>query len=80
KLLLLDEPPEGIQPSIIQDIGRVIQTLREQGEMAILLVEQYFDFARELADEYVVMGRGEVVLAGSEKEVQPHEVRRWLTV
>ena len=48
--------------------------------MAILLVEQYFDFARELADEYVVMDRGEVVLTGSEKEVQPHEVRRWLTV
>ena len=80
KLLVLDEPTEGIQPSIIQDIGRVIQTLRERGEMAILLVEQYFDFARELADEYVVMDRGEVVLAGSEKEVQPHEVRRWLTV
>ena len=80
KLLLLDEPTEGIQPSIIQDIGRVIQTLRARGEMAILLVEQYFDFARELADEYVVMDRGEVVLAGSKKEVQPHDVRRWLTV
>lgn len=80
KLLVLDEPTEGIQPSIIQDIGRVIQTLRERGEIAILLVEQYFDFARELADEYVVMDRGEVVLAGSEEEVQPHEVRRWLTV
>ena len=48
--------------------------------MAILLVEQYFDFARELADEYVVMDRGEVVLAGSKKEVQPHDVRRWMTV
>ena len=80
RLLVLDEPTEGIQPSIIQDIGRVIQTLQERGEMAILLVEQYFDFARELADEYVVMDRGEVVLAGSEKEVQPHEVQGWLTV
>lgn len=80
KLLVLDEPTEGIQPSIIQDIGRVIQTLRVRGEMAILLVEQYFDFARELADEYVVMDRGEVVLAGSEKEVQPHDIRRWMTV
>lgn len=80
KLLVLDEPTEGIQPSIIQDIGRVIQTLRERGQMAILLVEQYFEFARNLADEYVVMDRGEVVLAGSEKEIQPNEVRRWLTV
>ena len=80
KLLLLDEPTEGIQPSIIQDIGRVIQTLRARGEIAILLVEQYFDFARELADEYVVMDRGEVVLAGSKKEIQPHDVRRWMTV
>ena len=80
KLLLLDEPTEGIQPSIIQDIGRVIQTLRARGEMAILLVEQYFDFARELADEYVVMDRGAVVLAGSKNEVQPHDVRQWMTV
>lgn len=80
KLLVLDEPTEGIQPSIIQDIGQVIQTLREQGKMAILLVEQYFDFARDLADEYVVIDRGEVVLAGTRKEIQPHDVRRWLTV
>ncbi|MEC7193384.1 MAG: ATP-binding cassette domain-containing protein, partial [SAR324 cluster bacterium] len=80
KLLVLDEPTEGIQPSIIQDIGRVIQTLRERGQMAILLVEQYFEFARNLADEYVVMDRGEVVLAGSEKEIKPNDVRRWLTV
>ena len=80
KLLVLDEPTEGIQPSIIQDIGQVIQTLQEQGRMAILLVEQYFDFARDLADEYVVIDRGEVVLAGTRKEIQPHDVRRWLTV
>jgi urea transport system ATP-binding protein len=80
KLLVLDEPTEGIQPSIIQDIGFVIQTLRAQGEMAILLVEQYFEFARELADDYVVMDRGEVVLEGSKEEVHPQEVRRWLTV
>ena len=80
KLLVLDQPTEGIQPSIIQDIGRVIQTLRERGQMAILLVEQYFEFARNLADEYVVMDRGEVVLAGSEKEIKPNDVRRWLTV
>ena len=80
KLLVLDEPTEGIQPSIILEIGRVIKMLREQGEMAILLVEQYFEFASELADAYVVMDRGEVVLAGTHKDVQAKEVRRWLTV
>ena len=80
KLLVLDEPTEGIQPSIIQDISRVIQTLREQGEISILLVEQYFEFARELADTYVILDRGEVVLDGSRDEVQPEDARRWLTV
>ena len=80
KLLLLDEPTEGIQPSIIQDISRVIQTLREQGEISILLVEQYFEFARELADIYVILDRGEVVLDGSREEVQPEDARRWLTI
>ena len=80
KMLLMDEPTEGIQPNIIQQIGEVIKYLKSDQGMTIFLVEQYFDFARELADEYVVMDRGEVVLAGSEKEVQPHEVRRWLTV
>ena len=64
KLLVLDEPTEGIQPSIIKDIGRAISYLRDQGKMAIVLVEQYFDFARALADTYAVMERGEVVLAG----------------
>ena len=80
KLLVLDEPTEGIQPSIIQDISRVIQTLREQGEISILLVEQYFEFARELADIYVILDRGEVVLDGSREEVQPEDARRWLTI
>src|SRR3984957_10845449 len=64
RLLILDEPTEGIQPSIIKDIERVIRDLAARGDMAILLVEQYFEFARALADKYVVMERGEVVLAG----------------
>src|SRR6202046_2371694 len=64
RLLVLDEPTEGIQPSIIKDIGRVISLLRGRGEMAILLVEQYFDFAQELADTIVVMARGEVGMGG----------------
>jgi len=73
KLLLLDEPTEGIQPNIIQQIGRVIEGLRERGDMAIILVEQYFDFAYELADEFVVMRRGSVTLSGKKGEV-PREV------
>ena len=80
KLLLLDEPTEGIQPSIIQDIGRAITYLRDKGEMAILLVEQYFEFARDLADNFVVMERGEVVLSGTKTEVDEADVRRHLTV
>ncbi len=79
-LLVLDEPTEGIQPSIIKDIGRAIGYLREQGRMAILLVEQYFDFARSLADTYAVLERGEVVLAGKGSEMVESEVRRYLTV
>ena len=79
-LLVLDEPTEGIQPSIIKDIGRAITYLREKGKMAILLVEQYFDFARELADTYAVMERGEVVLAGKGAEMVEAQVRRYLTV
>jgi urea transport system ATP-binding protein len=79
-LLVLDEPTEGIQPSIIKDIGRAITYLRSKGSMAILLVEQYFDFARELADTYAVMERGEVVLAGKGAEMVESEVRRYLTV
>jgi urea transport system ATP-binding protein len=80
RLLVLDEPTEGIQPSIIKDIGRAIAYLRQQGKMAILLVEQYFDFARELADTYAVMERGEVVLAGKGADMVESEVRRHLTV
>jgi len=80
KLLILDEPTEGIQPSIIKDIGRVIRGLAERGDMAILLVEQYFEFARELADRYVVMERGEVVLAGEARDMVEGDVRRYLTV
>ena len=80
KLLLLDEPTEGIQPSIIKDIGRAITYLRGQGRMAILLVEQYFDFARALADKYAVMERGEVVLAGEGSSMVESDVRRYLTV
>jgi urea transport system ATP-binding protein len=79
-LLVLDEPTEGIQPSIIKDIGRAITYLRGKGKMAILLVEQYFDFARELADSYAVMERGEVVLAGKGAEMVESDVRRYLTV
>ncbi|MFU8899852.1 MAG: ATP-binding cassette domain-containing protein, partial [Roseinatronobacter sp.] len=62
--LVLDEPTEGIQPSIIKDIGRAIEYLRDQTQMAIVLVEQYFDFARDLADDFLVLDRGEVVLSG----------------
>ena len=80
QLLVLDEPTEGIQPSIIKDIGRAIAYLRQQGRMAILLVEQYFDFARELADTYAVMERGEVVVAGKGADMVESEVRRHLTV
>jgi urea transport system ATP-binding protein len=80
RLLVLDEPTEGIQPSIIKDIGRAISYLRQQGRMAILLVEQYFDFARELADTYAVMERGEVVLAGKGADMVESDVRRHLTV
>ncbi len=80
KLLVLDEPTEGIQPSIIKDIGRAIDYLRQQGEMAILLVEQYFEFARDLADRFAVMDRGQVVLAGTRSEMVEADVRRRLSV
>ncbi len=80
KLLVLDEPTEGIQPSIIKDIGRAIDFLRQQGDMAILLVEQYFEFARDLADRYAVMDRGQVVLAGTRAEMVEADVRRRLSV
>ena len=80
KLLLMDEPTEGIQPSIIKDIGRAISYLRNQGHLAIVLVEQYFDFARELADHYTVLDRGEVVIAGTKDEVDPEAVRAKIAV
>ncbi len=80
RLLVLDEPTEGIQPSIIKDIGRVIALLRSRGRMAILLVEQYYDFARELADTMVVMDRGDVVLNGPVGTLDEAEVRRRLSV
>ena len=77
---MLDEPTEGIQPSIIKDIQNVITILRQQGEMAIVLVEQYFDFARALADNYAVMDRGEVILSGRGDEMIEEDVRRHMTV
>jgi urea transport system ATP-binding protein len=80
KLLILDEPTEGIQPSIIKDIGRALVHLRRKGEMAILVVEQYFEWARDIADDYAVMDRGQVVLAGTRAEMDESAVRRRLTV
>jgi urea transport system ATP-binding protein len=80
RLLILDEPTEGIQPSIIKDIERVIRSLGERGNMAILLVEQYFEFARDLATSYLVMQRGEVVLSGRREEMDETAVRSYLTV
>jgi urea transport system ATP-binding protein len=75
KLLVLDEPTEGIQPSIIKDIGRVIRMLADRGSMAIVLVEQYYDFARELADHYAVMERGEVIAHGPASEMDAKNIR-----
>ena len=80
RLLLLDEPTEGIQPSIIKDIERVIRLLAAQGGIAILLVEQYYEFARGLAQRSAVMSRGEIVLEGAPDELDEAEVRRHLTV
>ena len=80
RLIVLDEPTEGIQPSIIKDIGRVIALLRARGDIAILLVEQYFDFAHELAQTMVVMDRGDIVLAGRREDLDEADVRRRLSV
>jgi urea transport system ATP-binding protein len=80
RLLVLDEPTEGIQPSIIKDIHNVISILRQRGDMAIVLVEQYFDFARALADDYAVMDRGEVILSGRGEDMVEEEVRGHMTV
>jgi urea transport system ATP-binding protein len=80
RLLILDEPTEGIQPSIIKDIERAIRALAESGEMAILLVEQYYDFARSLADHYLVMERGEIVMQGLGADMEKNGVREALSV
>ncbi|MEC5322890.1 urea ABC transporter ATP-binding subunit UrtE [Aurantimonas sp. A3-2-R12] len=80
RVLVLDEPTEGIQPSIIKDIGRAIRYLRDQSGLAILLVEQYLDFCRELADQVYIMDRGEIVFDGSAEGLDDPEVRKHLTV
>ena len=80
RLLVLDEPTEGIQPSIIKDIERVIRMLAARGDMAILLVEQYYDFARALADRYAVMARGDIVSAGAGADMEAHAVRELIAV
>ncbi|HEV8096824.1 MAG TPA: urea ABC transporter ATP-binding subunit UrtE [Burkholderiales bacterium] len=80
KLLILDEPTEGIQPSIIKDIERAIRSLAETGEMAILLVEQYYDFARSLANQYLVMERGEIIKRGAGADMDRDGVRALLAL
>jgi urea transport system ATP-binding protein len=80
KVLVLDEPTEGIQPSIIKDIANALKYLRERGDMAILLVEQYFDFVQELADDFAVMDRGQFVMAGDRAMMQATDVRQRLAL
>ena len=80
RLLILDEPTEGIQPSIIKDIERAIRALAEQGSMAILLVEQYYDFAHTLADQYLLMERGEIIKRGAGADMGKDGVRELLSV
>ena len=80
RLLVLDEPTEGIQPSIIKEIKNVIERLAARGDMAILLVEQYFEFARDLADQFYVLNRWETVMEGKRGEMNETNVRRHLTV
>ncbi|MCY6412969.1 urea ABC transporter ATP-binding subunit UrtE [Acinetobacter sp. VNH17] len=79
-VLILDEPTEGIQPSIIKDIGRVIRKLADQGEMAIVLVEQFYDFAEELADNYTVMARGQVIAQGQGVEMPEKGIRELVAI
>ena len=79
-LLILDEPTEGIQPSIIKDIGRVIRMLAKERGMAVLLCEQYYDFAQELADEYLVMERGEVIAYGPGSEMKDKEIQKLVAI
>jgi urea transport system ATP-binding protein len=80
RVLILDEPTEGIQPSIIKDIGRVIRMLADRGDMAIVLVEQYYDFAQELADDYVVMERGAVLARGKGANMEIDGVRQLVAI
>ena len=80
QLLILDEPTEGIQPSIIKDIGRVIRMLANRGNMAIVLVEQYYDFAQELADQYIVMERGAVLARGMGRNMEVDGVRDMVAI
>jgi urea transport system ATP-binding protein len=80
QLLILDEPTEGIQPSIIQDIGRTLRQLVDESKMTVLLVEQYYDFARSIADHYWVMSRGEVVAGGDARDMEANGVRELIAV
>ena len=80
RLLILDEPTEGIQPSVIKEIGAVIKLLAARGDMAILLVEQFYDFAEELADQYLVMSRGEIIQQGRGADMQADGVRGLVTI
>jgi urea transport system ATP-binding protein len=80
QLLILDEPTEGIQPSIIRDIGRTLRQLVDEMGMTVLLVEQYYDFARELADRYWVMSRGEIIAGGAGAEMDQQGVRELIAV
>jgi len=80
KVLILDEPTEGIQPSVIKDIGRVIRMLARRGDMAIILVEQFYDFAEELADQYLVMERGEIIARGPGRLMEANGVRALVSV
>ncbi len=80
RLLILDEPTEGIQPSVIKEIGAVIKKLAAKGDMAILLVEQFYDFAAELADQYLVMSRGEIVQQGRGENMEAEGVRGLVTI
>jgi urea transport system ATP-binding protein len=80
KVLVLDEPTEGIQPSIIKDIGRVIRMLADRGDMAVLLVEQYYEFARDLADSVCVMQRGEIVARAKGSEMEARGIRELVAI
>ncbi|KUY98738.1 urea ABC transporter ATP-binding subunit UrtE [Burkholderia territorii] len=80
QLLILDEPTEGIQPSIIQDIGRTLRQLVDESKMTVLLVEQYYDFARSIADRYWVMSRGEVIAGGDAHDMETNGVRELIAV